>query len=123
MIGSTSPKRSKSTKLSFNGVISVSASECATWLSRVWLPGQSMMMKSDTGSSAAIAVVGASLAVYVFDLRIETIGSKFGGIPSSLPVPALPEVTFIRLRELFDDPLLVRSGRGMKRSPVVGKRR
>ena len=54
-----------------------------------------------------IAVVGASLAVYVFDLRIETIGSKFGGIPSSLPVPALPEVTFIRLRELLPSALTI----------------
>jgi hypothetical protein len=33
-------------KLSFSGVISVSASECATWLSRVCEPGQSITMKS-----------------------------------------------------------------------------
>ena len=42
-------------KLSFSGVISVSASECATWLSRVCEPGQSMMMNSASFSSPAIA--------------------------------------------------------------------
>ena len=47
--------RSKSTKLSFSGVTSVSASECATWLSRVCEPGQSIRMKSLSGSSVATA--------------------------------------------------------------------
>ena len=42
-------------KLSLSGVISVSASECATWLSRVCDPGQSIKMKSLSGSSDATA--------------------------------------------------------------------
>lgn len=35
-------QRSKSTKLSLSGVISVSARVSSPWLRRVWLPGQSM---------------------------------------------------------------------------------
>ena len=38
-----------------------------------------------------IAVVGASSAAFLFDLQVATIGSRFGGIPSGLPFPALPE--------------------------------
>ena len=40
-----------------------------------------------------IAVVGASLAVTLLQLPIETIGSHFGGIPGSLPAPRLPSIT------------------------------
>ncbi len=44
-----------------------------------------------------IAVVGASIAVYLLKLPIETIGSRFGGILSTLPTPALPSITLARL--------------------------
>jgi sulfate permease, SulP family len=39
-----------------------------------------------------IALVLATLAVAAFGLPVETIGSKFGGIPSGLPHISLPEV-------------------------------
>ena len=48
-----------------------------------------------------IAVAGAALVVALFNLPVETIGSRFGGVPSTLPAPALPIVTIERLRELF----------------------
>ncbi len=57
-IASVRASRSKSIKLSFSGVISVSASECANWLRRVWDPGQSIRMKSEVGSSSAPAALG-----------------------------------------------------------------
>ncbi|KAF0105825.1 MAG: sulfate permease SulP family [Rhodospirillaceae bacterium] len=47
-----------------------------------------------------IAVVGASIAVYLLHLPIETIGSKFGGIPDTLPSPVIPSITLARLAEL-----------------------
>jgi len=47
-----------------------------------------------------VAVVGASVAVYLLDMPAETIGSRFGGIPSSLPVPVMPTITAARLIEL-----------------------
>ncbi len=48
-----------------------------------------------------IAVVGASLAVWLFDLPVETIGSRFGGIPQSLPWPEMPQVSMARIAELI----------------------
>src|SRR3954464_13922720 len=36
------------------------------------------------------AVAFASLAGWIFGLPVETIGTRFGGIPHSLPVPELP---------------------------------
>ncbi len=47
------------------------------------------------------AVALASLASVLLHLPIETIGSRFGGIPSSLPLPAFPTVTPARLLELL----------------------
>jgi SulP family sulfate permease len=40
-----------------------------------------------------IAVIAASVVSALFALPVATIGSKFGGIPSGLPMPALPNVT------------------------------
>ena len=47
-----------------------------------------------------VVVLGAAL-VSLFDVPVDTIGSRFpGGIPSSLPMPRLPEVSFALIREL-----------------------
>lgn len=48
-----------------------------------------------------IAVTLASLIAYALHLPIETIGSRFGGIPNSLPAPSIPEMTMWRLIELL----------------------
>jgi SulP family sulfate permease len=48
-----------------------------------------------------IAVILASVATALLHLPIETIGSRFGGIPGSLPAPSLPEITLSRLVELL----------------------
>lgn len=40
-----------------------------------------------------IAVIVASLAAVLLQLPVATIGSKFGGIPSGLPLPSLPTIT------------------------------
>jgi SulP family sulfate permease len=40
-----------------------------------------------------IAVVLTSCLTGVFGLPVETIGTRFGGIPQSLPLPGLPEIT------------------------------
>lgn len=39
-----------------------------------------------------IAVAAASIAAYLLKLPVETIGTKFGGIPSSVPMPHLPKM-------------------------------
>jgi len=48
-----------------------------------------------------IAVIAASLLVYLLNFPVDTIGSRFGGIPSSLPMPHWPEITVVRLQELL----------------------
>jgi len=40
-----------------------------------------------------IAVVFSTLLAWAFALPIETIGTRFGGIPESLPLPHLPDLT------------------------------
>ena len=48
-----------------------------------------------------IAVIGAAAIVYLFNIPADTIGSRFGGIPDSLPAPHWPEINLTRLRELL----------------------
>ena len=48
-----------------------------------------------------IAVTLAALAAFALNLPVETIGTRFGGIPRSLPAPALPDITAQRLIELL----------------------
>lgn len=47
-----------------------------------------------------VAVGGGALAVWALGLPVDTIGSRFGGIPSSLPVPVWPSVPWSRIPEL-----------------------
>ncbi|MEX6634018.1 SulP family inorganic anion transporter [Hyphococcus lacteus] len=48
-----------------------------------------------------IAVVGGACAAAFLSLPIETIGSKFGGIPSTLPVPSFPSLTASKIIEIL----------------------
>jgi SulP family sulfate permease len=48
-----------------------------------------------------IAVGMGGLATALLSLPVETIGTKFGGIPSTLPMPALPEMSVAKLQEVF----------------------
>lgn len=41
-----------------------------------------------------IALIVTTVVVQLFDLPVETIGSRFGAISSSLPRPSLPDVSF-----------------------------
>jgi sulfate permease, SulP family len=47
-----------------------------------------------------VALIGATVAVQLFGLEVETIGSRFGGIDASLPAPRLPDVSFAEVRSL-----------------------
>jgi SulP family sulfate permease len=44
-----------------------------------------------------IAVGGAAAATAAFGLPVETIGTRFGGIPAGIPIPGLPEITFAKI--------------------------
>ncbi len=48
-----------------------------------------------------IALAGATLATALFGLQVETIGSRFGGIPQSLPAFALPEFSWGTAKQLL----------------------
>ena len=48
-----------------------------------------------------IAVALGSLAAFAFDLPIETIGSRFGGIPESLPAPELPPISLALILQVL----------------------
>jgi SulP family sulfate permease len=48
-----------------------------------------------------IAVSAAAAATALFDLPVATIGTKFGGIPSSLPLPKLPELSLDRIQQVL----------------------
>jgi SulP family sulfate permease len=45
-----------------------------------------------------MAVAGAAAVTAAAGLPVETIGSKFGGIPGELPMPALPEITLAKVQ-------------------------
>jgi SulP family sulfate permease len=48
-----------------------------------------------------IALVLATAATALFNLPVETIGSRFGGIPQSLPAFALPEFSWTTAKQLL----------------------
>ncbi len=54
-----------------------------------------------------IAVVLAALAAYLLALPIETIGTRFGGIPGGLPSPSIPEFATPRMLALLPDALAI----------------
>ncbi len=54
-----------------------------------------------------IVLVLGTLAVYVFKLPVETIGSKFGGIPQKLPAFSLPIFSWVLVKQLFAPSLTI----------------
>jgi SulP family sulfate permease len=56
-----------------------------------------------TWPALLIAVVVASAASALLTLPVETIGTRFGGVPDRLPAPALPEITLARVLDVLPD--------------------
>lgn len=50
-----------------------------------------------------IGVLAGTLVVVALGLPVETIGSRFGEIPATLPSPTLPEISLERVRLLLPD--------------------
>src|SRR5262249_53794342 len=50
-----------------------------------------------------IAVVFAAVATWALSLPVETIGTRFGGIPRQLPLPALPAFSIEKVQAVVPD--------------------
>lgn len=59
---------------------------------RIWRPSLPGML---------IAIGAAAIMATVFHLPVETIGSRFGGLPGGLPWPRVPSVTWPLVLQLF----------------------
>lgn len=51
--------------------------------------------------SMLIGVAAASIAAVALHLPVETIGTRFGGIPDGLPAPRLPQISLARVLEVL----------------------
>ncbi len=54
-----------------------------------------------------VGVTSGALAVWAFDLPIATIGSRFGGIPQTLPMPHMPETNWLQIQDLMPEALTI----------------
>src|SRR5215203_682870 len=54
-----------------------------------------------------IAILLATIAVQVFQLPVETIGSRFGSISSSLPVPAIPHLEWNVIKNMIQPAITI----------------
>jgi SulP family sulfate permease len=76
----------------------------ATFLATFSLLTLILMRRLTPRVPAPIAVViGTAIAVSVLHLPVETIGSRFGEMPHSLPYPHIPVITLTHIRELLPD--------------------
>src|SRR5690606_25860646 len=50
-----------------------------------------------------IAVILGAVLVWALNLPVETIGTRFGGIPSTLPAPALPPLSLEKVQAVLPD--------------------
>ncbi len=57
------------------------------------------------GSLVAILLVTA--AVQVFHIPVETIGSRFGSVPNSLPAPRIPQVSWQTITAMFSPAITI----------------
>ena len=54
-----------------------------------------------------VAILAATTAVHLFAIPVETIGSRFGSVPASLPSPHIPNVSWETILNLFSPALAI----------------
>ncbi len=54
-----------------------------------------------------IAIIFSTLLVHIFSFPVETIGSKFGAVPSMLPTPTLPIITWELFQKMFSPAITI----------------
>jgi len=63
------------------------------------------VLKTIPGS--LVVLVGATVVTQLWGLQVETIGSRFGEIPSMLPMPQVPDLTFAQIRHLVSPAITI----------------
>lgn len=56
---------------------------------------------------AICAIICATLFAYFLDLPVETIASRFGEIPRTLPMPTFPTLSLDRIQEMFPEAITI----------------
>ena len=69
-----------------------------------------------------VAVAATSAAVALLDLPVETITSRFGPLPDSLPIPELPKITLAKVTELLPSAIAFLAGVESLLSAIVADR-
>ncbi|HLH55959.1 MAG TPA: sulfate permease [Verrucomicrobiae bacterium] len=54
-----------------------------------------------------VALILGTAAMAAFHLPVETIGSRFGGIPQGLPMPHMPELSWDNIQHLFQPAMTI----------------
>jgi SulP family sulfate permease len=54
-----------------------------------------------------VALLTGTIVVGLFQIPVETIGSKFGGIPQGLPTPHLPTLSWENIQHLFQPAMTI----------------
>ncbi len=83
------------------------ASESAFRLQLERLQGASALRATSRLPAPIVALVTLTLAAWGLQLPVETIGSRFGGIPQSLPVLALPDFSWTSVKQLVTPTLTI----------------
>ena len=60
-------------------------------------------LERPTWPSILIGVTVATVVAWAFSLPVETIGSRFGGIPETLPSPVVPAFSFAKMQAVLPD--------------------
>ena len=54
-----------------------------------------------------IAIIVVTAVVQIFQLPVDTIESRFGGVPTSLPTPQIPAIDWQMIKEMFSPALTI----------------
>ncbi|WP_343674686.1 sulfate permease [Chitinophaga sp.] len=54
-----------------------------------------------------VAIISTTVVVQLLHLPVETIGSRFGSIPSSVPVPAFPQLTLQTIKDAIQPAIAI----------------
>jgi len=72
------------------------------------IAGIALLRRMAPSFPGSLLVIGAvSAAVAMFALPVDTIQSRFGGLPAGLPAPSLPDISVARISELLPSAFVI----------------